>query len=103
MERVSKKRMKVRLTGPIFLKVQPLLDASERDPVATFTAVLALFTALLYRATAGLKASTDKLWKAGEEQMKLIEGNAAQQSRDLNASIAVARQAMISKLSEIRP
>lgn len=85
------------LAGPILLTLQWLVEFVDKHgdfAVAVFTAVLALFTFRLYTATAGLKESTDKLWKAGEDQMKLIASNADQQSRDMNASIAVARQAM---------
>ena len=54
--------------------------------VALFTFVLAVFTALLWH-------STNKLWLAGEKQMKLIEANAAQQSVDMQASIKIAEDA----------
>ena len=85
------------MAGPILLTLQWLVEFVDKHgdfAVAVFTAVLALFTFRLYTATAGLKELTDKLWKAGEDQMKLIASNADQQSRDMNASIAVARQAM---------
>jgi len=54
--------------------------------VAFFTFVLCVFTGLLWR-------STNKLWLAGEKQMKLIEANAAQQSIDMQASNKVAQDA----------
>lgn len=58
-------------------------------------AVLGIFTYRLYRATAGLKESTDKLWDAGERQMQVIKKNAALQSLDMRDSINVAHQAML--------
>lgn len=54
--------------------------------MAFFTFVLCVFTGLLWR-------STNKLWLAGEKQMKVIEKNAAQQSIDMKASIKVAEDA----------
>ncbi len=54
--------------------------------VALFTAVLSLFTGLLWW-------STDKLWKAGERQMALIGKNAEMQSADMRRSIEAAEHA----------
>jgi hypothetical protein len=60
--------------------------------LAIFTLFLVFFTARLCYATAGLKDSTDKLWDAGERQMELIRQNAAEQSRDMQASIVEAKR-----------
>ncbi|RWD69073.1 hypothetical protein [Mesorhizobium sp.] len=54
--------------------------------VALFTLVLCIFTGLLWW-------STRKLWKAGEDQMRLIAENALTQSADMRASIIVAEDA----------
>ncbi|MER9890036.1 hypothetical protein NKJ48_31120 [Mesorhizobium sp. M0114] len=55
--------------------------------VAFFTFVLCVFTGLLWR-------STNKLWLAGERQMKLIEANAKLQSADMQASTKTAQDAV---------
>jgi hypothetical protein len=60
---------------------------------ALFAGLVTLFTWRLWQATAGLKDSTDKLWRAGDRQMELIEASAAEQSRDMLASIAAAVEA----------
>jgi len=62
--------------------------------IAIFTIVLAVKTAGLFRETAGLREATDKLWDAGERQMKLIAENAATQSREMQASLAATRDAV---------
>jgi hypothetical protein len=51
--------------------------------LAGFTFGLLIFTGLLWR-------STDKLWTAGERQLKLAAETSAAQSRDMKASIAAA-------------
>lgn len=61
------------------------LHTYEKQLVAGFTVVLAIFTGTLWW-------STNKLWKAGERQMELIERNAAQQTSDMQASVAVAQE-----------
>jgi hypothetical protein len=52
---------------------------------------LVFFTWCLVIATLWLGWATLKLWKAGENQMALIERNAADQSRDMQASISAGR------------
>ncbi|TPK70771.1 hypothetical protein FJ527_28260 [Mesorhizobium sp. B2-4-18] len=63
------------------------VDAHEGFFLVVFTALLAVFTYML-------RSSTDKLWKAGDDQMKLIEANAAQQSIDMQASTKAALDAV---------
>jgi hypothetical protein len=52
--------------------------------LATFTLGLLIFTCLLWR-------STDKLWFAGEKQLRLLVETSAAQSRDMQASLEIAR------------
>jgi hypothetical protein len=54
------------------------------------TAVATIFIAWF---TLSLRQSTDKLWDAGERQLKLLAETSAAQSRDMQASIAAARDA----------
>lgn len=56
--------------------------------VATFTALLTFVTYRLVSTTGDLRASTDRLWEAGERQIELARETAAAQSRDMQASIA---------------
>ncbi|MBZ9843717.1 hypothetical protein [Mesorhizobium sp. CA5] len=63
-----------------------LVEHAPDWSVAFFTFILCVFTGLLWR-------STNKLWLAGEKQMKLIQDNAALQSADMQASIKVAEDA----------
>ncbi|WP_140688312.1 hypothetical protein [Mesorhizobium sp. B2-6-2] len=65
---------------------ESLIEHAPDWSVAFFTFVLCVFTGLLWR-------STNKLWLAGEKQMKLIQDNAALQSADMQASIKVAEDA----------
>jgi hypothetical protein len=53
--------------------------------IAIFTIVLAVKTAGLFRETGGLRESTDKLWRAGEEQIEVarIAAQAAKDSADI--------------------
>ncbi|MBR0690150.1 hypothetical protein JQ594_29870 [Bradyrhizobium manausense] len=53
--------------------------------IAGFTLGLLIFTGLLWR-------STDKLWLAGEKQLRLLAETSAVQSRDTQASIAEAKK-----------
>ncbi|MGY8638150.1 hypothetical protein RAD15_37335 [Bradyrhizobium sp. 14AA] len=53
--------------------------------LALFTGGLLVFTGLLWR-------STDKLWAAGERQLRLLRKTSITQSRDMQDSIAVARE-----------
>jgi hypothetical protein len=50
-------------------------------------------TAGLFQETAGLRDATVKLWTAGERQLELIAKNSEQQSKDMQASTAVAEAA----------
>lgn len=59
------------------------IDRRHDLVTAAATLVIAFFTFTLWRAT-------DKLWRAGERQMDLIRQNAADQSRDMLASVAEA-------------
>lgn len=68
------------------LRFVEFVDAHEGFFLVVFTALLAVFTYML-------RSSTDKLWKAGDDQMVLIKANAAQQSIDMQASIKVAEDA----------
>jgi hypothetical protein len=68
------------------LKVQAFLDFLGVAITALATIAIAWFTLTLRR-------STDRLWDAGERQLKLAAEISAAQSRDMKASIAVARDA----------
>src|SRR5439155_10328678 len=63
------------------------------EALARYTWWLTFFTGVLAFATAGLGVATVGLYLAGERQLKLIEANAAEQSRDMKASVAVAEAA----------
>jgi hypothetical protein len=86
--------------APFFVQVLPTPKTAEeraqeaqerRDKSSTdwwltiFTGAVALFNGMLVGATV-------LLWKAGERQLKLIEANAAEQSRDMKTSIEVAKK-----------
>ncbi len=60
------------------------IDGRHDFVTTAATIVIAIFTATLWRAT-------EKLWKAGEKQMELIEANAISQTKGMQASIATAR------------
>jgi hypothetical protein len=55
-------------------------------------AFTALFTIVLSISTIGLWTATNKLYDAGERQLKLIEVNAAEQSRTTQESLKIAGQ-----------
>jgi hypothetical protein len=55
-------------------------------------AVVAAFTIVLGISTIGLWLATINLWKAGERQLEVLSATAFAQSRDMQDSIAVARQ-----------
>ncbi|WP_316395019.1 hypothetical protein [Bradyrhizobium sp. 33ap4] len=61
--------------------------------VALFTALLTFVTYRLVSTTGDLRASTDRLWEAGERQIELSRETADAQSRDMRASIGAAREA----------
>jgi hypothetical protein len=63
-----------------------LWERTTSDPVAFFTFWLVV-------STVGLGVSTLMLWRAGEKQLAHLETASATQSRDMQASIGVARDA----------
>lgn len=67
-------------------RADKFFEHHDKSILAVFTIVLAISTTLLWW-------STDKLWRAGERQLELIAGSGAQQARDMQASIKVARDA----------
>jgi hypothetical protein len=74
------------LHGPLLISLEWLIDnIDEHDGffVVLFTAVLAAFTAALWR-------STDKLWEAGERQLKTTRSVAAVQARNTRRQLALA-------------
>ena len=56
-------------------------------------AITALATVAIGAFTLTLKLSTDKLWKAAKDQITAAENAAKIQSADMNASIAIAKEA----------
>jgi hypothetical protein len=60
---------------------------------AAAPAITAIATGFIAWFTLTLKGATDRLWDAGERQLELIRSNAAEQSSDMKASIAVAKNA----------
>ncbi|MGY3137193.1 hypothetical protein ACVWZM_007875 [Bradyrhizobium sp. USDA 4501] len=62
------------------------LEHHDKSVVGGFTIVLAI-------STIGLWLATNKLWRAGERQFELLAQTAADQSRDMGASIAIAKNA----------
>jgi hypothetical protein len=66
-------------------KVGATLDALNGVITAIATAFIAWFTL-------SLRQSTDKLWDAGERQLKLLGESSAAQSRDMQASIEAAQK-----------
>jgi hypothetical protein len=75
-------------TGHKTEECKSLWEKTTTDPVPLFTLVLAF-------STIGLWVATTALYLAGERQLKLARENADQQSRDMQASIAVAKQSAI--------
>lgn len=71
---------------PVYIafKVQAFLDFLGVAITAIATIAIAIFTFTL-------KRSTDRLWKAGDDQLKLAAETAATQSRETQESIAVTR------------
>jgi hypothetical protein len=65
------------------------IGAALNDYNGLITAAATVFIAWF---TWSLRQSTDKLWDAGERQLKLLADTSAAQSRDMQASIAVAKQ-----------
>ena len=75
-----------RLVPFIVIEVGKVLDALGIAITALATIAIAWFTWSLRR-------STDKLWDAGERQLKLLAETSVTQSRDMQASIAMAKEA----------
>lgn len=65
------------------------IEAHDKFFVVVGTGVIAWFTATLWRATSGLKDSTDKLWAAGEAQKTISEQIAAAGDRQVLISSAL--------------
>ncbi|TGT91236.1 MULTISPECIES: hypothetical protein [unclassified Mesorhizobium] len=61
--------------------VRQYVNCSGRFLTGNSDAVIAIFTIVLAFSTIGLWASTNKLWEAGDDQMRLIEGNAKKELR----------------------
>jgi hypothetical protein len=75
------------------IKISQFLDVHNWLVTALFAGLVTLFTWRLWQATTELRESTDKLWNAGERQLKLAAETSAAQSRDMQASIKVATDA----------
>jgi hypothetical protein len=76
-------------------KIWAALDALNGAITAIATAFIAWFTL-------SLRQSTDKLWDAGERQLGLLAQTSAAQSKDMQDSVAVAKEsAEISRTSLI--
>ncbi len=71
--------------GPLDALADWLLDVKLSD------FLLIGFTAVLAWKTAGLDESTRRLWKAGEVQRTLAKRIAADQARDMQKSLRIAR------------
>src|SRR5438093_182663 len=67
------------------IKIAQILDKAGAAITALATIAIAAFTFTL-------KAATDRLWDAGERQLKLLGDTSTAQSRDMNASIDVSRK-----------
>jgi hypothetical protein len=65
--------------------IETALDAHNGMITAMATIAIAWFTL-------SLRQATDRLWDAGERQLKLLGDSSAAQSRDMQASIAAAKQ-----------
>src|SRR4051794_5660521 len=53
--------------------IRQFMNHNEGFVVGTFTLLLVFVTAWLVYTTSGLRESTDKLWLAGEEQIKVAQ------------------------------
>ena len=69
----------------VFDNVDTFLEHHDKSVVGGFTIVLAI-------STIGLWLATNKLWSAGERQIELLAKSSADQSRDMQASIAIAKR-----------
>jgi hypothetical protein len=77
-----------RLVPFLVIEIGKILDALG-------VAVAALATIFIAWFTLSLRQSTDKLWDAGERQLKLLADTSAAQSRDMQGSIKAAESAAI--------
>jgi hypothetical protein len=78
----------------IAIKVQQILDRMGGVLTALATIAIACFTL-------SLRQSTDKLWDAGERQLKLLSDTSAAQSRDMQASVTAARDSANAAMTAI--
>jgi hypothetical protein len=69
----------------LLAKTDRFLEAHDKSVVGGFTIVLAI-------STIGLWLATNKLWEAGERQLTLLAETSAEQSKDMQASIAAANR-----------
>jgi hypothetical protein len=60
---------------------------------ALFAGLVTLFTWRLWQATNELRVSTDRLWNAGDEQLKFVKESSAEQAANMRASIDANRMA----------
>lgn len=65
---------------------------SKPHSTLTTAIITAIATIAIAWFTFSLRQATDRLWDAGERQLKLLADSSASQSRDMQASIAVAKQ-----------
>jgi hypothetical protein len=70
----------------VFESADAFLERHDKSVVGFFTIVLAI-------STIGLWLATNKLWVAGEKQFGLLSESSTSQSRDMQASIDIAREA----------
>jgi hypothetical protein len=69
-----------------WIKVAQILDKAG-------VAVTALATIFIAAFTFTLKAATDRLWKAGDEQLKFVRESAIEQAANTEASLAISDKA----------
>jgi hypothetical protein len=68
------------------IKITQILDKAGAAITALATIAIAAFTFTL-------KAATDRLWKAGDEQLKFVRESAIEQAANMGASLAVSDKA----------
>ena len=76
----------------LWIQVSKFFHDNESVFLVLLTLVIAGFTGTLWKATSGLKESTDKLWAAGEKQIAAAQtaANAAVAANNLNREMFVA-------------
>jgi hypothetical protein len=87
--------------SPLFIKLLPgpktaeevAQEAEDRNEKASADRWVIIFNGLIALFTAALVGANIALWRAGEHQIRLIGDNAAQQSKDMQASVAAAERA----------